>query len=472
MKRIIILLALILTSLALAGQANAENLFDKYCTVPAEERWTIPGPDEAVAGNQNTWYISPHDIRVGDFGFATDAKKPKTIKEDALTIIPQNVWGQYTWKITPGGAEAKAQFAKWVADFSEDKGIRFNGKITDIGPERKFFKATLSTARNQKPDMPVIMEVVKVEKEKPLPDVHSRQYGPHWRHTYDIYYPEGFDPKTDEPLPMYVNIHGGGWGALDKSGLDARWIKSGFAYISINYRYVGEYQQAPEMTVPVAACLLDAARALQDMRYHSKELGLDPTRVLLTGGSAGAATSAWLAMVDDLADPDSSDSIARVSTRVTVSTPNQAQTSLDPKQMQEWIPGITYGSHAFMTNGDFPAEVRKGSKDEQKQKKFQYWLENREKYLDAIKDFSAYEQASADDPPMMLIYGGQKDIPVSEGGNATHHPKFGEYLHKRLQELGVDSIYWCDNVPSGHKTYDGWQGVYFYSLHKLKGDDK
>ncbi|MFP4069930.1 MAG: alpha/beta hydrolase [Opitutales bacterium] len=453
-----------------SGTLLAENLFDKYSTVPAQERWKVPGPEEEVAGSQNGWYVTPHDLRPGKFGLAAPGKQVEKISEDEIVMIPQSVWGKYTMKITPNGGSGK--FADWAKQFNEDKGVRFNGKVTKVGDDRKTFEAMLETERNKEPDLPVTLEVVKVQGEKPLPQVHSRQYGPHWRHTYDIYYPEGFDPKTDDPLPMVLNIHGGGWGALDKQTSGERWNNAGIAMGSINYRYVNEYQQAPEMTVPVAAPLLDSARAVQDIKYHAEELGIDPNKILLTGGSAGGATSAWLAMINDLADPDSNDPVARTSTRVFASAPHQAQTSLDPKQMQEWIPGITYGSHAFMTQDDFPAEVRKGPKDEQKEKMFQYWLENRDKYLEAIKDFSAYEHASADDPPMLLVYGGQEDvIPPKNTGNATHHPKFGEHLNKKLQELGVESLYWADNVSSGDKAYDGWQGTYFWMLHHSKGKE-
>jgi hypothetical protein len=57
----------------------------------------------------------------------------------------------------------------------------------------------------------------------------------------------------------------------------------------------------------------------------------------------------------DLADPESNDAVVRESTRLWAAAPGQAQTSLDPKQMREWIPGITYGAHAF---GIEPVEDR------------------------------------------------------------------------------------------------------------------
>jgi hypothetical protein len=71
------------------------------------------------------------------------------------------------------------------------------------------------------------------------------------------------------------------------------------------------------MSPPVAAPLYDAARALQHLRYHAQELGLDGDRIAVTGGSAGGATTCWLAMRDDLSDPDDPDPIARESTRGT-----------------------------------------------------------------------------------------------------------------------------------------------------------
>jgi hypothetical protein len=56
--------------------------------------------------------------------------------------------------------------------------------------------------------------------------------------------------------------------------------------------------------------------------------------------------------------------------------------------------------------------------------------------------------------------GGPKDVsPALDAGNATHHPKFGEHLHKRLKELGVESYYWADNVKCEEPCYDDWSGT-------------
>jgi acetyl esterase/lipase len=445
---------------------------------PDAQRWEVPAPGAQVAGNQNGWYISPYDIRPGSFGFSSRDGRVSNAGADSFEIIPNCVWGQYTWRVTRKGPDAKPtgydisrrggdnrriSFGEVQKVVQAGKGLRVNGTVTKVDKDRKGFDADIEWAGKK---VPCRFDLVKVEREKRLPDFHSVQYGPHWRQTYDVYLPDGFDPKTDGPAPVLLNIHGGGWGALDKQSEDGnRWNPHGIVYISMNYRYIGEYDQPPAVTVPIAAPLLDAARGLQHIKYHAKTYGIDPDKILATGGSAGGASSAWLAMHDDMAEPDSADPIARVSTRLYAATPTQGQLSMDPKQMREWIPEITYGPDKFIT--DFPAGMGRNDK----KARFDYWLSRREEFLPAIREFSAYEHASPDDPPMMLCYGGQKDIPVSEGGNATHHPKFGEYTYKRLKEVGHPEVYyWADNVDSGHKRYNGWVGFALFTLDKLNPD--
>jgi hypothetical protein len=107
-------------------------------------------------------------------------------------------------------------------------------------------------------------------------------------------------------------------------------------------------------------------------------------------------------------------------------------------------------------------------KTRDKAKRFEYFLDHRQEILPWIEEFSPYEWASADDPPMLLCYGGQKDvIPALDSGNATHHPRFGEHLHKRLKELGVESYYWADNVKCDEPRYHGWSGVKRFVCDKM-----
>src|SRR5262249_37424740 len=125
-----------------------------------------------------------------------------------------------------------------------------------------------------------------------------------------------------------------------------RYLAAGISVVSINYRYTWQ-AQADGVKPPVAAPLHDAARALQFVRSKASEWNIDKQRIAASGGSAGACSSLWLAFHDDLADPKSSDPIARESTRLWCAAVDSPQTSLDPQQMKEWTPNSRYGAHAF-----------------------------------------------------------------------------------------------------------------------------
>lgn len=434
-------------------------------------RWYIPPEEGPVVGNQNGWFLTPHDILPGDFTFSGKVENATT---DSFEMTPNSVWGNYRFRITrtgpPDEPTPDLQLRKVVpvraihfADLTmltDEQTLLFSGTLREISSDRKTFIADMGFK-----DGPVTcrLDLIEAEEKKIPPAIRSMHYGPHWQHTMDLYYPED---RGSDPLPVILYIHGGGWGALDKEGVNKdvpKWTGLGFAVVSFNYRFVSNAQEYPAMSPPVAAPLYDAARALQYLRYRSEDLGLDTSRIAVTGGSAGGATTCWLAMHDDMADPDSPDPVARQSTRVTCAFPVQAQTSLDPRQMREWIPQITYGAHAFFTRQDY------GRKEES----FEYFLAHRDEVLPWIREFSAYEWASADDPPMLLVYGGQKDvIPALDKGNATHHPKFGEHLHERLTELGVESYYWADNVRCEKDRYHGWPGITRFVCDKLLGSNR
>jgi acetyl esterase/lipase len=304
----------------------------------------------------------------------------------------------------------------------------------------------------------VTIEVVKSEFKNPddKPDLMDLRYGPNAKHVFDVYYP---DERGDEPLPVIMFIHGGGWGAFNKSGAQ-KMVKSvtghGYALIAISYRYISEAGQAPgEMVPPVSAPLYDAARAIQHVRYHADELGIDPDRIGITGGSAGGASCIWIALHDDLADPDAEDPISRMSTKPQCAVPVQAQSSLDPIQVREWVPAMSYGGHAFLSSKEL------GDKDE----RYDNWRAKRPEILDWIKVFSPYEHASADDPPMFFHNVGRKNVPDED---PTHHPKHTEMMAKRLNEVGAKAWFWAEDQDSGEARYDERGGVWNFWEDHLK----
>src|SRR5438105_1297846 len=257
---------------------------------------------------------------------------------------------------------------------------------------------------------------------RPTPTAANVAYGKHERQVLDFW-----QAKSEKPTPLVLYIHGGGWQNGDKKSLSAKAIQqfldAGISVAAINYRYVKQ-AAAQKVEPPVKAPLEDAARALQLIRSKAAEWNLDKKRVGATGGSAGGCSSLWLALHDDMADPKSSDPVARESTRLYCAAVNGAQTSLDPKDLREWMPNYSYGGHAFGFD------------------KFQNFYDGREKVLKWLKEYSPIEHVSKDDPPIFMEYPSQKVPPVlgEKQVDPTHSAILGIKLAEKLKEVGVEAI--------------------------------
>jgi acetyl esterase/lipase len=243
-------------------------------------------------------------------------------------------------------------------------------------------------------------------------------YGSHSRQVLDFY-----QAKSEKPTPVVFYIHGGGWQNGDKKSINPKpFLDKGISVAAINYRYVKNGVE-DKVLPPVKAPLHDAARALQFVRSKAKEWNIDKKRIGATGGSAGGCSSLWLAFHKDMADPKNDDPIARESTRLYCAAVNGAQTSLDPKELREWMPNYSYGAHAFGLGN------------------FQSLFDNREKVLKWIKEYSPLALAGKDAPPIGLFYSGDKNAKVGDSPkDPTHSPILGIQLTEKLKSLGVDVV--------------------------------
>jgi len=119
----------------------------------------------------------------------------------------------------------------------------------------------------------------------PKGDVHNVAYGAHARNKLDI-----FKPKMrigNEPAPIIIMVHGGGWCVGDKALKSTtahkveRWTPKGFMFIAVNYPMIADgydaYAQGAEI-----------ARAVAFVQAHARDWGGDPDRIILMGHSAGA----------------------------------------------------------------------------------------------------------------------------------------------------------------------------------------
>jgi len=108
-------------------------------------------------------------------------------------------------------------------------------------------------------------------------------------------------PQTEQPAPVIVWIHGGGWIYGSRRRLPPHLFaaspfeqinRAGFAVACIDYRLARE--------TDLAGMLLDVKAAIRWLRSHADDYHLDPRRVVLWGESAGAHLAVMTAICDKL----------------------------------------------------------------------------------------------------------------------------------------------------------------------------
>ncbi|MEI6714505.1 MAG: alpha/beta hydrolase [Verrucomicrobiota bacterium] len=292
-----------------------------------------------------------------------------------------------------------------------------------------------------------------------VPPTHTRvSYGQDPVQIMDVWL-----AKSDKPTPLVVYIHGGAWEGGSRQSIQTRGLNplldAGISVVAIDYRLITPAIKAG-INPPVQWPMRDAARAIQFIRSKASEWNLDKTRLGLTGGSAGACTSLWLGMHEDMAEPQSPDPVSRESTRVHCVGVWDAQTSLDPQHLFTWFKAPTYGAHAFGIvkdkNGHWTSDMEAG-------------IAQRERILPWIQEYSPIEHASSDDPPVFLSYTASPQPADQPQLDSVHGAAFGMHLKERLDALGVE----CHLAHPVPPTDPNAQYIQFL-IRKLtgKGGDK
>lgn len=95
--------------------------------------------------------------------------------------------------------------------------------------------------------------------------------------------------KRAKPLPAIIYFTGGGWvgGTVDAQIPNAAWFRDkGIIGIDADYRVKSRHGTTP------IECIRDAKSAVRYIRSHAKELGVDPQKIIVAGGSAGGHIAA------------------------------------------------------------------------------------------------------------------------------------------------------------------------------------
>lgn len=111
-----------------------------------------------------------------------------------------------------------------------------------------------------------------------------------------VFEPEGH--RSGERRACFLTIHGGGWagGAPPRMyPFAAHYARHGWVGISLQYRLYN-----PKTGISVFDCVKDVRSAMRYLRDHAGELGIDPAKIVVSGGSAGGHLAAATALFDEV----------------------------------------------------------------------------------------------------------------------------------------------------------------------------
>lgn len=274
----------------------------------------------------------------------------------------------------------------------------------------------------------------------------DEKYGEHERNTFDIWL-----AKSDEPTPLVIYIHGGGFVGGDKSKYYdskdwVRFLEAGVSVAAINYRFMNE---AP---YGILASMNDSKRCLQFIRCHSGKYNINKTRIACSGGSAGAGTSLWLAFNNDMAEPDSNDPVLRESTLVSCAGAFATQSTYDILQW-DGILGFPKENTAEKLNSIAKVFGFNTAKNVDVLNETEIRLE-----LDFIQKMN---ESSAP----FFVFNKQKGGVPSSQDELNHHPLHAKALKEKAETVGLEAVVYAPEIGI---VDDSGKDLVDFFLEKLK----
>jgi acetyl esterase len=135
---------------------------------------------------------------------------------------------------------------------------------------------------------------IKIYKETDDAELHAH-----------IFFPP--DHQKTDASPVLLFFHGGGWSeGQPENGypLCQHWASRGMVCISFAYRLAGTGGTTP------IECITDAKSAVRWVRSQADELGVDPGKVVASGGSAGGHLAVSTAVLEGFEEGDEDWSIS------------------------------------------------------------------------------------------------------------------------------------------------------------------
>jgi len=281
--------------------------------------------------------------------------------------------------------------------------------------------------------------LVAEEPQQPVPTYSDVSYGPHVRNVLDFWRADGVGRR-----PLLVYIHGGGWTGGDKrQGGPAiqTFLDKGISVAAIHYRLTPDN--------PLPAPVHDAARSIQFLRWKAAEWNIETNHIALTGVSAGACTSMWLLLHDDVADPQATDPVLRESSRVCAAAVSVGQTCLDPKTVEGWL-GPNVLKHRMINMA-----VGRKTMDEV--------ILDYDKYHAIYFEFSPINHVDSEDPPLLMSYEPEMTLPARDASHGIHHPLLGMKLKQKSDACGHE----CHLLIPGFSNSEEYTGLSEFLMAQL-----
>lgn len=113
-----------------------------------------------------------------------------------------------------------------------------------------------------------------------------------------VFQPDGW--KASDTRACFITIHGGGWTGMGPERMYSfadHFAKLGLVSFSVQYRLA-----SVKTNTTVFDCVKDVRSAVRFVRAHAAELGIDPNKIIASGGSAGGHLAASTAIFDGVND--------------------------------------------------------------------------------------------------------------------------------------------------------------------------
>ena len=170
----------------------------------------------------------------------------------------------------------------------------------------------------------------------------------------------------------------------------------------------------------------DVKRAVRYIRYHAKELGVDPGHIGIEGYSAGGHLSLAVATADEKIDTASKDPVDQVSSRV-----QAAAVLFPPTDFLHWPPfgNVVNAKQLLLTYGVYGALDFKKWND----KTYTYDVVSDTADRNRIgREISPLYFVTRDDPPIFIIHGdADQTVPLEQS----------QVFVAKLKEVGVPNNY-------------------------------